>query len=105
MVDNLGHTNRSTYGKASIILNKPIIVRASVLGLSKLYMYEFWYGYVKAKYGDKTRLGYKDTDSYMFQVETEDIYKDMAEQPDLFNLNGDPTVGKFKDETPGNVIT
>ena len=29
----------------------------------------------------------------------------MNERPDLFNLNGDPTVGKFKDETPGNVIT
>ena len=92
-------------GKASVTLNKPIIVGASVLGLSKLHMYEFWYGYVKEKYGDKARLGYMDTDSYIFETETEDIYRDMAERPDLFNLNGDQTVGKFKDETPGNVIT
>src|SRR5271170_3999594 len=92
-------------GKASVTLNKPIIVGAAVLGLSKLHMYEFWYGYVKEKYGVKAQLGYMDTDSFIFQVKTEDIYKDMNERPDLFNLNGDPTVGKFKDETPGNVIT
>ena len=92
-------------GKASVTLNKPIIVGASVLGLSKLHMYEFWYGYVKEKYGDKSQLGYMDTDSFIYYVETEDIYKDMAERPNLFNLNGDQTVGKFKDETPGNVIT
>src|SRR5271170_3157035 len=56
--------------KASVTLNKPIIVRASVLGLSKLHMYKFWYGYVKEKYGDKAILGYMDTGSYIFQVKT-----------------------------------
>ncbi|PKC55250.1 hypothetical protein RhiirA1_475940 [Rhizophagus irregularis] len=66
-------------GKASVTLNKPIIVGASVLGLSKLHMYEFWYGYVKEKYGDKSQLGYMDTDSFIYHVETEDVYKDMDE--------------------------
>ena len=53
-------------GKASVTLNKPIIVGASVLGLSKLHMYEFWYGYVKEKYEDKSQLGYMDIDSFIF---------------------------------------
>ena len=92
-------------GKASVTLNKPIIVGASVLGLSKLHMYRFWYGYVKERYGDKAQLGYMNTDSFIFQVETEDIYKDMAERPDLFDLNDSKTIGLYKDETPGNVIT
>src|SRR5260363_65181 len=92
-------------GKATVTLNKPIIVGASVLGLSKLHMYHFWFGYVKERYGNNAQLGYKDKDSYMFQVETEDIYKDMAEQLDLFDLNDSKTIGLFKDETPGNVIT
>ena len=46
-----------------------------------------------------------DTDSFILQVETEDIYKGMAERPDLFDLNDSKTIGLFKDETPGNVIT
>src|SRR5688500_8214824 len=92
-------------GKASVTLNKPIIVGASVLGLSKLHMYRFWYGYVKERYGDKAQLGYMDTDSFIFQVETEDIYKDMAERPDLFDLNDTKSTGRYKDEPPGNVST
>jgi len=92
-------------GKADVILNKPIIVGASVLGLSKLHMYRFWYDYVKDKYGNKAKLGYMDTDSFIFQTETEDIYKDMAERPDIFDLNDTKTIGLFKDECPGKVIT
>ncbi|CAG8727741.1 20154_t:CDS:10, partial [Cetraspora pellucida] len=83
-------------GKASITLNKSIIVGASVLCLSKLHMYRFWYGYIKERYGNNAQLGYKDTDSYLFQVETEDIYKDMEDAT---------TIGKFKNETPDSVIT
>src|SRR5271169_1844894 len=80
-------------GQASVVFNKPIIVGASVLGLSKLLMYRFWYGYVKEKYGDKAKLDYMDTDSYIFITETEDIYKDMAERSDIFDLTDSKTLG------------
>ncbi|GBC38338.1 uncharacterized protein LOC107456431 [Rhizophagus irregularis DAOM 181602=DAOM 197198] len=92
-------------GKASVTLNKPIIVGASVLGLSKLHMYRFWYGYVKERYGDNAQLGYMDTDSFIILIMTKDVYKDMAEHPDLFDLNDSKTIGLFKDETPDSVIT
>src|SRR5271170_3137750 len=91
--------------KASVVLNKPIIVGASVLGLSKLLIYRFWYGYVKEKYGDNAKLGYMDTDSFIFQTETEDIYKDMAERPDIFDFTDSKTIGLFKDKCPGKIIT
>ena len=42
-------------------------------------MYEFWYNYVKLKYGEKTKLGYMDTDSFIVYIKTDDIYKDIAE--------------------------
>ena len=38
-------------------------------------MHEFWYGYVKPKYGEKANLCYMDTDSFVVYVKTEDIYK------------------------------
>ena len=29
-------------------------------------MYKFWYDYIKAKYGDKEKRYYIDTDSFLF---------------------------------------
>ena len=42
-------------------------------------MYEFWYDYVKPKYGENTKLGYMDTDSFVVHVEADDVFKDIAE--------------------------
>ncbi|GES76188.1 uncharacterized protein LOC114539624 [Rhizophagus clarus] len=102
----LGDTLIGAYmGKTSVTLNKPIIVGASVLDLSKFHMYRFWYSYMKERCDDKVQLDYMDIDSFIFQVKTEDIYKDMAKYPGIFDLNDSKTIGLFKDETSGNVIT
>ena len=42
-------------------------------------MYEYWYDYVKPKYGENAKLCYMDTDSFIVHVKTDDIYKDIAE--------------------------
>ena len=42
-------------------------------------MYEFWYDYVKPKYGEKVKLCYMDTDSFIVHIKTDYIYKDIAE--------------------------
>ena len=42
-----------------IIINKPVYLGLSVLELSKILMYEFWYDYVKPKYGEILLYGYK----------------------------------------------
>ena len=43
-------------------------------------MYEFWYDYLKPKkYGEKVKLCFMDTDSFIYHVKTEDIHKDIAE--------------------------
>lgn len=70
-------------GKSEVILNKPLLVGAAVLGLSKLHMYQFWYDYVKKTYGEKAFLCYMDTDSFIYEVETEDIYQDMIKNAHL----------------------
>src|SRR5688572_28084658 len=98
---SLGPTLVSVHmGKANVTLNKPIIVEASILRLSKLHMYKLWYEYWKEKYGNDVELGYMNTDFFIIKIKTENVYKDMDEQLDLFNLNGDQTVGKYKGETP-----
>ena len=42
-------------------------------------MYEFWYDYVKPKYGENAKLCYMDTDRFIVHVKIGDIYKDIAE--------------------------
>ena len=42
-------------------------------------MYDFGYNYVKTTYGEKAKLCYIDTDSFIAYIKTEDIYSDTAE--------------------------
>ena len=65
--------------KTEILMNKPVYLGLSILELSKILMYEFWYDYVKPKYGEKVKLCYMDTDSFIVYIKTDDTYKDIAE--------------------------
>ena len=65
--------------KTQILMNKPVYLGLSILDLSKTVMYEFWYDYVKPNYGENAKFCYMDTGSFIIHVETDDIYKDIAE--------------------------
>ena len=65
--------------KNLIIMNKPIYLGQLILDISNTLMYEFWYDYIKPKYGDNARLCYMDTDSFAMHIKIEDIYKDIAD--------------------------
>ena len=49
-------------------MNKPIYLGLSILEISKTLMYEFWYDYMKPKYGDNVKLCYMDTDSFIMHI-------------------------------------
>ena len=63
--------------KTKIKMIKPIYLGMSVLDISKTLMYEFWYDYIKPKYGDKAKLCYADTDSFVIYIKIEDRFVDM----------------------------
>ena len=65
--------------KTQILMDKPVYLGLSMLELGKTLMYEFWYDYVKPKYGEKTKLCCMDTDSSFVQIKTDGIYKDIVE--------------------------
>ena len=56
--------------KIKVNMNKPIYLAMSILDISKLPMYEFWYDYLKPKYKENLKLCYMDTDSFTFNVKT-----------------------------------
>ena len=57
---------------------KPIYIGTSILDISKTLMYEFWYDYIKPKYGDRAKLCYADTDSFVIYITTKDFFEDIA---------------------------
>ena len=64
--------------KTEVKMNKPIYLGQAILDITKILIYEFWYDYIKLKYGDKARLCYMDTDILITYIKTEDFYKDIA---------------------------
>jgi len=99
--------------KTKVELNKPIYVGLAILDVSKTLMYEFHYGYIKAKYGDDAQLCFTDTDSLLYDIKTDDVYSDMKEEQERFDTCDYPVdhmlhsvvnkkvIGKMKDETAG----
>ena len=105
--------------KTKVKMNKPVYLGLSILEISKTLMYEFWYDYMKPKYGDNVKLCYMDTDSFIMHIKTEDFYKyiadDVEKRFDTSNYddecdrplpkgNNKKVIGKFKDELGGEKI-
>ena len=58
-----------------------------MLELSKVLMYEFYCDFIKNKYGNKLRLLFTDTDSLMYEIEIENVYKDLSKDKEMFDFN------------------
>ena len=104
--------------KTKVKMNKPIYLGLSILEISKLLMYEFWYGYMKPKYGNDVKLYYMDTDNFIMNIKTEDFYKDIANDVekrfDMSNYEVNrplstgkdkKVIGSMKDELGEKIIT
>ena len=77
--------------KTKIKMNVPIYIGYTILEVSKTVMWEFFYDYLKLKYGDKMKSCYTDTDSFIFHTKTKDFYEninnDVEEWFDTSNYN------------------
>ena len=104
--------------KTKVKMNKPIYLGLSILEISKTLMYEFWYDYMKPKYGNDVKLCYMDTDSFVMNIKTNDFYRDIDNDVESrfdtsnYEVNRPlPTgknkkvIGLMKDELGGKIIT
>ena len=69
--------------KTKVKMNNPIYLGMSVLDISKMLMYKFWYDYFKPKYGDRAKLCYTDTDSIIIHIITEDFSEDISNDVEI----------------------
>ena len=112
----------------TVQLDKPIYTGAAVLELRKLLMLDFHYDFIKKHYpAEKSVLGFTDTDSLLYSIETPNIYDDIRKHHEEFDVSNYPNnhpifvrdspetvrwlknknkkvVGKMKDEAGGDRI-
>ena len=99
--------------KEGLTLNRPAYVRMCILELSKTFVYDYHYNIIKPLYGENAKLLFTDTDSLMYEITTDDAYRDFYERKELFDNSDYPedspyyfkenkkVIGKMKDETAG----
>ena len=104
--------------KTKVKMNKQIYLGLSILEISKILMYEFWYDYMIPKYDNNVKLCYMDTDSFIMNIKTNDFYKDIANDVENrfdtsnYEVNRPLSMGKnkniiglMKNELGGKIIT
>ena len=106
--------------RTEVYFSKPVYVGQAILDLSKTLMFDFHYNYILEKYDNKAKLLFTDTDSLMYQIHTEDFYKDISDDiEEKFDTSDYPAnhesgiltgvnkkvIGMFKDEVAGKQIT
>ena len=84
ILDNVLVAIRKT--KVILTLNKPTYIGMCILELSKVLMYKLNYDYIENKYGNRPILLFTDTDTIMYEIKTEDVYKNVSNDKDGWTL-------------------
>ena len=106
--------------RTRVKMNKTLYLGMSILDITKILMYEFWYDYIKPKYRKRAKLCYTDTDSFITYIKTEIFFEDVSNDVERWfdtsnygkNDKRPLPIGKnkkvpglFKDELGGKIIT
>ena len=99
-----------------VLMEKPISLGFAILELSKLLMYETCYDKLQPYLGqDKIKLHHMDCDTFVLNTETQNIYIDLKNLEDIFDIGNvdekhelfsnknKKVIGKFKKETPKRI--
>lgn len=99
-------------------MNRPIVVGMCVLEISKVFMYKFLYNYLKPKFRQNIQVVYTDTDSFILEIKSRNVYAEIYQEPDInefdtwdypvsfgIKRHNNKVIGKFKDELKGETAT
>ena len=113
IVDHYSKFSVYKFDKEKTVFDKPIYLGFSVLELSKLLMYEFYYHTLEPYWQNKVQLHYMDTDSFIlsFNANNRELINFLQENKDefdfselnksheLYNPINKKVIGKMKIET------
>ena len=104
--------------QTEILWDKPTIVGASILDLSKKFMSDFHYNTMKKQFN--CNILYSDTDSFVYEIGSNDFYADLQRKTalrdlsdfsnfpsdhELYDCSNARVTLKFKDEMGGKLIS
>ena len=101
-----------------LIFNKPVCCGMAILDISKTLIYDFHFNYILPKYGKNQKLLFTNTDSFCYEIQTEDFFKDISGDVEKgFDTSNFPNEhlsgiqgknkkipGMMKDEAGGKII-
>ena len=105
--------------KTKVKMKKHIYFGMSISDISKTFMYEFWYYYIKPKYKYRAKQCYTDTDSFIIYIKSEDFYEDSSNDDEkwfdtsiyneedkrpLLKGKNQKVIGLFEDELGGRIM-
>ncbi|XP_050513837.1 uncharacterized protein LOC126889531 [Diabrotica virgifera virgifera] len=106
--------------KTNLTFNKPLYIGMSILDISKVCMYDFHYNFMLPTVGiENLKLMYGDTDSFIYEVTCDDVYRDVIQtnlskfdtsdyaEDNPYNIPqvNKKVLGLMKDEANGRIIT
>jgi len=89
-----------TMTKQKLLMNKLIYAGMAILDIAKMVVYQFHYHYMMLKYSpDQCRLLFTDNDSLTYEVQPDDIYKDMKSvAEEMYDCSDYPTTHPLYNE-------
>ena len=113
IVDHYSKFSVYKFDKEKTLFDKPIYLGFTVLELSKLLMYEFYYNILQPYWQNKIQLHYMDTDSFILSFDTnhqelinflqenkdEFDFSELDNTHELYNPINKKVIGKMKIET------
>jgi len=96
--------------QAFLKIEKPTYLGVAILDFAKYYMYDFHYNVMKEHFGNRISLLYTDTDSFIYEIQSPDVYQELRSLREYFDFSNYPSShflfsdehkkvpGLFKDE-------
>ena len=81
--------------KKEIILDRPIQLGVTILEFAKLSMFSYYHNVLKKTFGDQVRLIYTDTDLFVLELRTRDLFNDLQSISHTLDNNNFPQTGHY----------